>query len=163
MTEADILLLRDSDDSAPHEQLPLLIKLMADEAIQRRRFRKNAKFVVPLMAALIGGGSFGGWMVAPVPDPVIVPATTADESEWMTRTDRAIKGLRVDVSEGKARDERLEEVLIDGLEWMGDALSRKKGKPIPEWKGPLKDARDRVYDRRTQQRDDEIRKDWRSR
>lgn len=152
MSEDDILSLiskmesgEDVPDIPESSASSILIRMWAMDRAERRRWHRTVKIAGLVAAVLAGGGGIGVVRSIPVPAHVVVPAPI--ETVALSVEDRLdVVEPRVQANEGSVR--HLEELMVEGIEWAGDAMSRKRGTKVPDFRPRMKGARDAMDDRR---------------
>lgn len=152
MSEEDILSLikqmesgEDVPDIPESSASSIIIRMWAMDRVERRRWHRHVKIAGLIGAVLAGGGGYGVVRAVPDPQPVVVPAPI--ETVALSAEER-VSNLepRVEANEGALRG--IEDLIVDSVEWAGDALGRKRGKALPDFYPSMKNARGRVNDRR---------------
>lgn len=154
MSEDDALALVTSIESG--EKIPegrsndIMIALLLLERKDKRAWRRGVKWAAPILTVVLGGGGFTIVRTAPDPAPVVVQAPV--EVVALSVEERLdVVEPRVDANDGALR--HLEELVVDGIEWAGTAMSRKRGQAVPTFPDSMRDARGDMTDRRKAERD----------
>ncbi len=129
MSEDELLQLVDSGESTPDATMRALVTVMARAEVERRKWRRALRWAVPTAISLALGGGFGVVQTVPTAQPVIVPAQVETVALSVEE--------RLDVVEPRVQDNgeslrSIEDMIVDGVEWAGDAMTRKRGKPLPD-------------------------------
>lgn len=153
MTEEEVLKIvgdEDSGESDLTDAMPTILNMWLREMVNKRSSRKKWLWLAPLISGILASGGFGTAALMPSEAPAL--AQVVDESEWVRTTNLKIEDLKKLSDEGKTRDQQLEGILADSLEWIGGGLNRKRGESMKKQPDSLKDAIERVEKRREEQR-----------
>lgn len=149
MSEDDFLRLIEQAESG--EEIPersvatMIVRMWAMDRAERRKWHRSVKIAGLVVTLLAGGGGLGVVSAVPEVQPVIMPAQVETVALSGEQRLDAVEP-RVDGLESAVR--QLEGLVIDGLGWAADAMSRKRGAKMPELPPSMQDARTRIDDRR---------------
>lgn len=154
MTEEDVLRIvsdEDSGESDLTDAMPTILNMWLRDMVNKRSSRKKWYWLAPLISGILASGGFGTAALLPSEAPALAPVVV-DESEWVRTTNRKIESLKTLSDEGKARDQQLEGILADSLDWIGGGLNRKRGEAMEEQPKSLTKAIKRVQLRRAEEK-----------
>lgn len=149
MTEEEVLKIvgdEDSGESDLTDAMPTILNMWLREMVNKRSSRKKWLWLAPLISGILASGGFGTVALLPSDAPALAPVVVKSDEGAKTRAQ--IKELKRLSDEGLARDLQLEGILVDSLEWIGEGMDRKRGQPMKSPPDSLKEAHDRVEERR---------------